>query len=152
MNQRRGRGWLVILVVGLFSACIFAQPANDGIIGKWWVEGKTAQFDFYRIENEYRAVLIPLARPDMVDTNNPVDSLKNRKLSGAALIYGLIYDEKRKRWDGGKVYNPENGKTYSCHCMLTAASSKLLFRGYLGVSVLGQTQTWTRVAGNKTAD
>jgi uncharacterized protein (DUF2147 family) len=145
MNVQRGRKWLAVMAVGLFSTGMFAQPVNDGIIGKWWVEGKTAQFDFYRMGNEYRARLIPLTRPEMVDTHNPVDSLKVRKLSGATLIYGLIYDENHKRWDGGKVYNPQNGKTYSCNCKLTSAGSRLLFRGFLGVSILGQTQTWTRV-------
>jgi uncharacterized protein (DUF2147 family) len=146
MNERYGNVWHTVMVIGLLSASLFAQSEGDSIVGKWYVEDKTAIFDFYRTGNHYRAKLIPLAKPDMVDTNNSVDSLKNRPLSGATLIYDLVYDTKKKRWDGGRVYNPENGKTYLCHCSLAAGGTQLLFRGYLGVSILGQTQTWTRVA------
>ncbi len=159
-NQLRGRcmkvqqvcAWYAAIIGCLFSTAVFARPVNDSIIGKWYVEDKTAIFDFYRTGNEYRARLIPLAKPDMLDTNNSVDSLKGRKLSGATLIYGLVYDAKKNRWDGGRVYNPENGKTYFCHCTLAAEGAQLLFRGYLGVSILGQTQTWTRVTDSKTKE
>jgi len=150
MNCKNMRRWYAVMVVSLVSTGIFAQSENDSIIGKWYVKDKTAIFDFYRTGNEYRARLIPLVKPDMVDTNNPVDSLKNRKIYGATLIYGLLFDPKKKRWDKGKVYNPENGKTYFCHCLLAAQGSQLLFRGYLGVSILGETQTWTRVMGCNT--
>jgi uncharacterized protein (DUF2147 family) len=144
MNVQRVRVWYAVIIGCLFSTGVFAQPVNDSIIGKWYVEDKTALFDFYRIGSEYRARLLPLAKPDMVDANNPVDSLKNRKLSGATLIYGLVYDAKKNRWNGGRVYNPENGKTYFCYCMFSSAGTQLFFRGYLGVSILGRTQTWTR--------
>jgi uncharacterized protein (DUF2147 family) len=145
MNVKKACIRYAVILGCLFSTGIFAEPLNDSIIGKWYVEDKTAIFDFYRTGNEYRARLIPLAQPGLVDANNSVDSLKSRKLSGATIIYGLSYNTKKNRWDGGMVYNPENGKTYFCHCMLSSAGAQLLFRGYLGVSILGQTQTWTRV-------
>lgn len=140
------------IVVCLFSTSVFTQSVNDNIIGKWCLDDKTAMFDFYRTGNKYCARLIPLAKPDLADTNNPVDSLKSRKLAGVTLVYGLSYDAKKDRWDGGRVYNPENGKTYFCDCMLSSAGTQLLFRGYLGVRILGQTRTWTRGACGKTKE
>jgi uncharacterized protein (DUF2147 family) len=145
MNAPRGCRLYAVMAVCLFFTSISAQPVNDSIIGKWCLEDKTCIFDFYRTGNEYRARLVPLAKPDIVDTHNPVDSLRNRRLSGATLVYSLVYDAKKNRWDGGRVYNPENGKTYMCHCTLAAGGTKLLFRGYLGISILGETRTWTRV-------
>jgi uncharacterized protein (DUF2147 family) len=152
MNVRHASGWHAAIVACLFSTGVFAQAGNDSIIGKWYVDDKTAIFDFYRTGNEYRARLIPLAKPDMVDTNNPVDSLKIRKLSGATLIYGLSYDTKKNRWNDGRVYDPENGKTYFCNCKLAFNGLQLLFRGYLSVSILGETRTWTRVTCCKTKE
>ena len=150
MNVRHVFGRYAVMIVCLFATGVFAESENDSIIGKWCVEDKTNMFDFYRTGNEYRARLIPLAKPSMLDTNNPVDSLKSRKLYGVTLIYGLVYDAKKNRWDGGRIYNPENGKTYFCNCILMANGTQLLFRGYLGVSILGETRTWTRVTGSKT--
>jgi uncharacterized protein (DUF2147 family) len=140
------RGWHAMLFGCLFSAGLFAQPINDSILGKWCIDDKSAQFDFYRAGNEYRARLIPIARPNMLDTKNPVDSLKGRKLHGATLAYRLSYNAKKNRWEGGRVYNPENGKTYFCTCMLVSGGARLQFRGFLGVSVFGQTRVWTRGA------
>jgi uncharacterized protein (DUF2147 family) len=135
-----------VLSVCLFSAGVFAQPEGDGLLGKWLLDDKTAIFDFYRAGYEYRARIITLAKPNLVDTNNPVDSLKTRKIAGLTLVHGLVYEAKKKKWGGGRVYNPENGKTYSCNCTLSADGVHLLFRGYLGVSLLGETRTWTRMA------
>jgi uncharacterized protein (DUF2147 family) len=149
MNVQQVCGWHAVITVCLFSTSIFAQPENDSLIGRWYTEGCQAAFDFYRDNQEYKARMIPLEKPDMVDSKNPVDSLKTRKLNGITSIYGLRYDSKGKRWANGKVYNPENGKTYSCHCSLAANGTRLFFRGYIGVSLLGGSQTWTREKCNK---
>ena len=143
MNVQQLRRLYAAIAVCLYSAGIFALPVNDSIIGQWYTEGCTAIFDFYRCDQEYKARMIPLKKPDMIDSNNPVDSLKSRRLHGITAVYGLTYDSKKKQWGNGKVYNPENGKTYSCNCVLTKEGT-LRFRGFLGVSLLGGSQTWTR--------
>lgn len=137
---------LLIIALWLPAGTVFArQPGSDSIIGKWYVDDKTAIFDFYQTGESVSAKLIPLAKPNIVDTLNPDDSLKNRRLSGATLICCLVFNPKQHRWEGGKVYNPENGKTYSCDCKLDKSGNSLFFRGYLGIQLLGETRTWTRV-------
>lgn len=141
---------LYIIALWLSATSILAQePPGQSIIGKWYVDDKTAIFDFYQTGNEYSAKLIPLAKPNLIDTMNPLDSLKTRRLSGATLIYGLVFDPEQNRWESGKVYNPENGKTYSCDCKLDKSGNCLLFRGYLGIELLGETRTWTRIVKNR---
>jgi uncharacterized protein (DUF2147 family) len=47
-------------------------------------------------------------------------------------------------WSGGTIYNPDDGKTYSCK--LTMMDPKTMkVRGYFGISILGKTQIWNRV-------
>jgi len=135
--------WYVIglLITGVLQV-IYAESDADGVLGTWYTEKCQARFEFYRIGDEYCARIHPLEKPEMLDENNPVDSLKNRKLKGNTTIFGLRYEEKETRWKGGKVYNPENGKTYGCVCRLK--NGKLHFRGFLGVSLLGGSQVWTR--------
>jgi uncharacterized protein (DUF2147 family) len=48
-----------------------------------------------------------------------------------------------KMWAGGKIYDPENGKTYSCKMVLDG-EQYLKVRGYIGISLLGRTEIWTR--------
>jgi uncharacterized protein (DUF2147 family) len=133
-----------VVVTCLWYPGVFAQEKKDDILGKWFTEGKMAIFDFYCISGEYRARLIPLKFPEIKDTNNPVDSLRNRKLSGVTMIYGLTFNEQKKQWQGGFVYNPEDGNTYRCHCSLKSNGVEMAFRGYLGVSFLGKTQIWKK--------
>jgi uncharacterized protein (DUF2147 family) len=45
-------------------------------------------------------------------------------------------------WDQGYAYDPENGKTYSCK--MTLNGNKLDVRGFIGISLIGRTTTWTR--------
>jgi uncharacterized protein (DUF2147 family) len=145
--------YTLLLIIALWlsaSNVVARQPGNSSIIGKWYVDDKTAIFDFYQTGESVSAKLIPLAKPNIVDTLNPVDSLKNRRLSGATLICGLVFEVKQNRWEGGKVYNPENGKTYSCDCKLDKSGNCLFFRGYLGIELLGETRTWTRVVKSGT--
>jgi hypothetical protein len=45
-------------------------------------------------------------------------------------------------WSQGKIYDPKNGKTYSCK--MTLEGNELKVRGYVGFSLLGRTTVWTR--------
>lgn len=148
MCNKRGRMktgiCLFVVILLILAPKGFTEPDPRQLLGQWYTEKKEALFEFYQVEEEYRAKMVPLRKPEMVDTHNPVDSLRNRKLAGVTTIKGLRYNPQKKRFEGGSVYNPENGKIYHCHCRLSEDGTKLSFRGYLGVVALGQTQVWIK--------
>jgi uncharacterized protein (DUF2147 family) len=47
-------------------------------------------------------------------------------------------------WSGGEILDPENGKTYRARMKLTDGGQKLVLRGYIGLPLLGRSQTWAR--------
>lgn len=49
-------------------------------------------------------------------------------------------------WEGGTCLKPQNGKLYKCKMHLIEGGKKLEVRGFIGFSLLGETQTWERVA------
>ena len=81
-------------------------------------------------------------RPDR-DEKNPDPSLRDRPLTGLELFTGFSYDGDG-RWSGGTIYDPNSGKTYRC-IITWVDSGTLKVRGYIGVPMLGRTETWTRV-------
>ena len=81
-------------------------------------------------------------RPDR-DEKNPDPSLRDRPLTGLELFTGFSYDGDG-RWSGGTIYDPNSGKTYRC-IITWVDSGTLKVRGYVGVPMLGRTETWTRV-------
>ncbi len=51
---------------------------------------------------------------------------------------------ERGAWDGGRIYNPEDGETYRS-TMTLDGNGTLRVRGYVGAPIFGRSQTWTRV-------
>lgn len=47
-------------------------------------------------------------------------------------------------WDGGEILDPEDGSIYRCKLHPAGDGSKLEVRGFIGISLLGRTQTWVR--------
>jgi len=58
------------------------------------------------------------------------------------LFEGFKYEGKG-RWAGGTIQDPNNGKTYRC-IVTYVDENTLKVRGYIGVSLTGRTETWTR--------
>ena len=67
---------------------------------------------------------------------------KNKPILGLTVIKGLIKDNNE--YNGGKITDPKNGKTYKCYITLEN-KDKLKVRGYIGISLFGRTQYWFRV-------
>lgn len=67
----------------------------------------------------------------------------NQPIVGMVIIFGL--EAKEKQWANGKILDPENGKTYSCNVRTLENGKKLHVRGFIGLPLLGRSQTWERV-------
>jgi uncharacterized protein (DUF2147 family) len=61
---------------------------------------------------------------------------------GLPILEGFRYVGKGK-WSKGTVYNAETGKTYKAHLRLKDPDT-LVLRGYIGISLIGGSTTWTR--------
>ncbi len=66
----------------------------------------------------------------------------NQPVVGMTILWGVKKDGDV--WDGGQVLDPANGKIYKVRLQLTDNGEKLDVRGYIGVPMLGRTQTWIR--------
>ena len=70
------------------------------------------------------------------------DSRKDQPILGMTIIDDMKKDGDA--WDQGQILDPENGKLYKCKMHLEDGGNKLVVRGYIGVSLLGRSQTWVR--------
>jgi uncharacterized protein (DUF2147 family) len=136
------------------SAAAAVEPSSDGkeqaaettfsadsIVGEWWTENKDGRIKFEKHEDgTYRGVLTWGLRPRS-DRFNKDPRLRARPLIGMVIMWNLVYADGK--YADGYVYNPEDGGTYRMKAWLTTRNS-LKLRGYMGISLLGQTQTWTR--------
>jgi uncharacterized protein (DUF2147 family) len=70
------------------------------------------------------------------------DARKDQPILGMTIIDDMKKDGDA--WDHGQILDPENGKLYKCKMHLEDGGNKLVVRGYIGVSLLGRSQTWVR--------
>jgi uncharacterized protein (DUF2147 family) len=79
------------------------------------------------------------------DVKNPNPGLRRRSIVGMRLMGGFAQSRTDPDlWEKGWVYDPQSGKTYSCTITVESART-LQLHGYLGLSVLGASQAWTRI-------
>lgn len=158
---------LIALFVLLISPLSWA---NSGIEGYWlketedphksaviqiYAEGQTFNGriaklrypQFVKGEKSHTGEIVPdhLVGKTKVDVLNPNETARTRPIQGLELIAGFKPDGSNA-WGGATIYNPEDGKTYICKATLSKDGRTLKVRGYVGVPMLGRTQTWTRVA------
>ena len=64
-------------------------------------------------------------------------------------IIGLLLMRHLRQQDGqyigGDILDPDTGRIYRCALRLTDGGHQLVMRGFLGISLLGRSQTWQRV-------
>ena len=86
------------------------------------------------------------------DGLNPDPALRDRPVLGLQILrdVGAVPDRKGA-YRGGRIYDPESGKTYRCTLRLDD-DGRLRFRGYVGISLFGRTTIWTRAGADGDTD
>lgn len=77
-----------------------------------------------------------------VDHYNPDNARKKTAVMELEIMQDLQFSGNNL-WKNGKRYDPDSGKTYSAKATLVSPT-ELDLRGFIGVSVLGRTEKWTR--------
>ena len=148
MNLYLSRFCLFFCFLGLWllaldrSFCVeVASP-----LGHW--KNEDATFEIFESDGKLSGRIVDLTEPlrdgkPKVDIHNTDPSKRSRPIMGMVFMYGF---EKRSdtKWENGTIYDPKSGNTYSCTMELDGPD-KLKVRGYIGISLIGRTDVWTRV-------
>jgi uncharacterized protein (DUF2147 family) len=153
MRQRTptlGRALAALLLFGFVALASAAQEPEapvDVILGRWLTEPRDGIIDITRAtDHSYQGRIIGGNDPHRVDSKNPDPSRRQQILLGQAILQGLRKDGESYSWSGGTIYDPDSGRTYKCHIELIDRDH-LKVRGFIGLSLLGRSQTWTRYLG-----
>jgi len=146
---------LFILLSFLFSACsVLSQNSpGDALTGLWLPSCGKARVNIFKKEGKYFGKIVWLREPNnelgkpKMDKNNADESKRSLPLLGYLLLKDFDF-KGDNTWEDGTIYDPENGSTYSCTIKMID-SNTLDVRGYIGLSVFGRTDTWTRIVIKK---
>ena len=140
-----------IVALGCYLLPASVQASN--VIGLWATEEEKSHVEIKACEgdeNKLCGTIVWLKEPlndegePKTDRNNPEKALQERQIIGLPLMADFEKTDDPNVWEEGKIYNPEDGETYSC--VITLLKADLLeVRGYVGLPLLGKSQEWTRV-------
>lgn len=138
------------MLLALFGAAIAAAspqaaPPLDAVIGRWKTETRGGIVEIQRCGASIcgRILTSDALRidPTLKDARNGNAALRNRPLRGLQILSG--FTAGRAGWTGGRIYNAEEGRTYTAD-VTPEGADRLKVRGCV-FRPLCRTQTWTRV-------
>ena len=91
---------ILITLAMLLSLKTFAQNNSDAIIGKWLKTNKEDLIiEVYKVNDEYKG-RISWSKDD-------------KKPVGFIMLENLRYDQISKKWEGGKIRDPNSSRRYN---------------------------------------
>lgn len=136
---------LRLLAIAAVTVAVATPALAADITGRWRTPGNGGEVEVYKCGAAVCGRLISSAHiarePGALDVKNQDQSLRDRKLKGLTFLTGFTGGPTE--WKGGKVYNPEDGKTYSGSITATDANT-LKLKGCV-VAPLCKTQVWSRI-------
>ncbi|NJN28460.1 MAG: DUF2147 domain-containing protein [Cyclobacteriaceae bacterium] len=132
------------IIACFISGSMYAQANPDAILGIWFNEEKDAKIKIYKENGKYFGKIVWHKTGENIspyDQYNPDPELKKRKKMGLVILTDFEFDDGQ--WEDGEIYDPKSGKTYSCVIKMQKDGT-LSVRGYIGISLIGRTTTWTK--------
>jgi uncharacterized protein (DUF2147 family) len=149
MNLKSNR----IPILRIFMVCMaimfFSQSGWSQIVGKWkTIDDETNQaksiVQIWKADDGlYYGKVMKLfdetKKDDVCNKCDPKDARYKQKVVGMKIIMKMKMTSSNE-WTEGTILDPNNGKVYKCK--LYREGKNLMVRGFIGISVIGRTQTW----------
>ncbi|MFK7001610.1 DUF2147 domain-containing protein [Flavobacterium oreochromis] len=136
-----------IALLTLLFGCL--QMNAQSVFGKWkTIDDKTGKAKSVveifesngKVFGKVIEILDPTKRDRKCEKCDGAD--KNKPVLGLLIIKGLSKDGEE--YNGGNITDPESGNVYKCFIKLNS-KDRLTVRGYMGISLIGRSQTWVRI-------
>ena len=117
------------------------------ILGNWLTEPRDGIIEIsVASDGSYQGKIVGGNDPHRLDQHNPDPARRSLTLLGQTILQGMKYNGQGE-WSAGSIYDPDSGRTYKCR-LARLDKDRLQVRGFIGISLLGRSQVWTRYLGS----
>lgn len=142
----------LIIALFLLAGNTFAQGIDnpDLILGVWIPKNGKSHVKIEKVGTKYYGKVVWLKEPNdpktglpKTDDKNSDPNMRNQPIMGLRIMKDFTYMGDGVFKDG-RVYDPNDGKTY-CGKITIISADEIDLRGSIcGFSILGRTETWKR--------
>lgn len=132
---------------------MYNNISKNQILGNWFSEDGFLKMEIYKLDNEeFRGKVLWVNEEDfersgpLVDSLNPEPALRERPLIGMDFITGLKFNSRKGEWKDGKMYDPQEGKSYHVKIWPQNIDQIFVRPSIDSLSMLGETFTWHRMS------
>jgi uncharacterized protein (DUF2147 family) len=141
---------LTALALAMGVTVAFAQATPVGVWKTIDDDGKTEKSTVRIVEQggALNGTIETVTDPNKKDAvcDKCSDERKDKKVVGLTILRNVTKDTgEDSLWAGGDILDPNNGKVYKVRLRPIDNGRRLEVRGYIGMPMLGRTQTWVRV-------
>ena len=140
---------MLATTLGLYSAVAWSQSSPAGLWRTIDDDGKTEKSHVRIAESggTLSGRIEKIADPSKQSARcgDCEGARKDQPVLGMTIIEGVRRASGADHWDSGTILDPNNGKVYKVRMTLKDGGRALEVRGYVGMPLLGRTQTWQRV-------
>ena len=149
MNLKCSKMTIFRILTATLAMIFISQSSWSQITGRWKTiddetgEAKSIVQIWKADDGMYYGKIMKLfdetKKDNVCDKCDPKDARYKQKVVGMKIIMNMKMTGDNE-WGEGTILDPNNGKVY--RCKLYREGKNLMVRGFIGISLIGRTQTW----------